>query len=1484
MRSLRRKLARSIVKTCVQSCLKGSVVLLAMLGVSSEAIIQGRVVGKGAANAQHIIPDSTHITNTTVIEDASGHYTLTGGTESSGTPGTSDTNLFHNFSEFTLLENQSANFTTSSDIQNVFANVLSSAASASSFIDGTLLVSGSDANLYLINPAGILFGPDAQLMLPGSFTATTSTGLHFGNQSLNLLNVTGDYGNFNGNVTAFDLGATGAIANLGNLEVAAGQNLSLMGGTIVNTGRLAAPGGNINLTAIENGDRIRINQNNQLLSIEVANSPGSITPATIAEMLTGSALDPTNLEIQIVGDEVQLVNMAPIPENSGSLIASGTLSADNSSGTGGNLSLFGSQIALTNSELGASGQNGGGNIQIGHDYGNTNTTLRTYISHDSQLTADALSNGKGGQIAVFSSPSIRVDDLSTHIYGALRAQGENGGSIDITGKNLIYEGSTTVTGRSGTTGAVSIKTNNITITDGAPLSPTPQNLTNLFDGLPNNPSILYENHLEQFANVELSARHDIVIDELVTDGALTFQPGGNVTFLTDSNDRFGGQFIMRGQDAIQSIGGNLTIRTGLTGEDIATGRLDTGLASGSIELISDSITLAGGDSSITTHTLTLEPDEATTNVQVGGDASSQTNTLLLSTSELRAVNDDVTQLNIGRTNGVGAISLSSYIAVTPDNQNSAQDGPQKTFRGNGNDATLRLIGPDALDTVWTVTGENTGTLSNYGQAQFSGIGNIVSSDGDDRFQYETPDAHITGSILAGEGALILVGDDIDLPNSINGQGKLSIQPNAPTDSEDDIAAIEIGGIASGEPNTLSISSDELSHIGAGFTAIEIGSELENGDGGEITQLSDLSFDQSVTLRSPSTINTNNFSLTGTGDASLTLEASGDITTGALTTADGDISVTTPAFFRATNTRDNTNTSVETSANSQITIQHGGNGATPFSVGNADVNGTVGTIVTGQGTPQETVLENTEILETQVENNITISTEIVPPPEVTPPEVTPPEVTPPEVTPPEVEPPEMTPSESSETPNDPTESPLTLEAELVSRAASVAPILEEQDAQDLSIKLNGSDSAEIFERIETNISAQFLDHLSLDDKSAPVEIATLPQVKATLREISERDDTRAALVYVYFVPHAASPDSVYPNANRSPQPDDQLEIMLVTPDGAPRRKRQWGVTRAKVEKVANEFRYQTTRAFSQPHEYLAPAQQLYEWLVEPLENNLSTSGTNNLAMIMDDGLRTLPLSALHDGNQFLVEKYSMGLMPTFSLTNFEEDDEVQSNQVLAMGASQFANQPPLPAVEAELSYITEDLWLGKSFINESFTLANLKSQISSQEYGIVHLATHAAFEAGDLDNSYIQLWDQRMGLSQLQNLDLAASNIGLIILSACSTAMGDRRAEYGFAGFALNAGSEAALASLWPVSDEGTLGFMTQFYGQLAENTTRAEALRQAQLALLSGQVGISNGQVYGPSENGEKVLSVIPELAESGTWDFSHPYYWSTFTMIGSPW
>ena len=121
-----------------------------------------------------------------------------------------------------------------------------------------------------------------------------------------------------------------------------------------------------------------------------------------------------------------------------------------------------------------------------------------------------------------------------------------------------------------------------------------------------------------------------------------------------------------------------------------------------------------------------------------------------------------------------------------------------------------------------------------------------------------------------------------------------------------------------------------------------------------------------------------------------------------------------------------------------------------------------------------------------------------------------------------------------------------------------------------------------------------------------------------------------------------------------------------------------------------------------------------------------------------------------------------------------------------------------------------------------------------------------------------------------------------LLSACRTAVEDKNAELGYAGLAVAAGVKSALASLWYVSDEGTLGLMTEFYGHLNNANIKAEALRQAQLAMLRGDVVIADGELRGSGTRG--AVKLPSGLANVGEKKFSHPYYWAGFTMVGSPW
>ena len=376
-----------------------------------------------------------------------------------------------------------------------------------------------------------------------------------------------------------------------------------------------------------------------------------------------------------------------------------------------------------------------------------------------------------------------------------------------------------------------------------------------------------------------------------------------------------------------------------------------------------------------------------------------------------------------------------------------------------------------------------------------------------------------------------------------------------------------------------------------------------------------------------------------------------------------------------------------------------------------------------------------------------------------------------------------------------------------------------------------------------------------------ESMSVKKIAETLSKITTQTGKKPALVYMV------------------PRPQ-QLELILITPEGKPIHKRVLEAKREAIQKQVQAL----SKAIINPvlrdtNQYLSSAQQLYKWMIAPLEPDLKAQGISTLMFCVGSGLRTVPLAVLHDGKQFLVEKYSFSRIPAFKLTNTVYAD-LRNSPVLAMGASEFKEQNPLPAVPLELLTITRSLGEGKSFLNRDFTLANLQAQRALEPYKIIHLATHADFQTGKPSNSYIQFWDKKLTLDQMRQLLLNSPPIELLVLSACETAIGDEQAELGFAGLAVQARAKSAIASLWQVSDAGTLGLMSEFYQDLKTAPIKAEALRQAQISLLRRQVRLEGGKLHTPREN----IPLPPELAMMGNEDFSSPYYWAAFTMVGSPW
>ncbi len=412
-----------------------------------------------------------------------------------------------------------------------------------------------------------------------------------------------------------------------------------------------------------------------------------------------------------------------------------------------------------------------------------------------------------------------------------------------------------------------------------------------------------------------------------------------------------------------------------------------------------------------------------------------------------------------------------------------------------------------------------------------------------------------------------------------------------------------------------------------------------------------------------------------------------------------------------------------------------------------------------------------------------------------------------------------------------------------------------------------------------------------ENNIPEREAKLQQLQQTLAGLNQETGQKSAIVYL---------------ASRL----SSLEVLLVTADALPTRHSIIEAKRDLLFKTAGQLLLRIdNKERTTGRSYLTPARQLYRWIINPLIPQLDRQEINNLIFVTDYGLRSIPMAVLHDGQQFLIEKYSITNSPSFSIIN-PHFKSLQDLPILAMGASTFINQEPLPAVPVELRMITEDRGRGQSFLNQPFTVNNLIRQRQRQPFEIVHLATHAGFNDGSPDRSYIQFFDSQLLLNDLGKLGLNDPPVSLLVISACQSAAGNKNAELGFGGLALKSGVDTVVASLWYVSDEGTLALMSEFYRYLRTAPIKAQALRQAQIAMLKGHIRIENGQLITQTNlvneianypinnlsnnpinnsannpaNNQTSINLPPELRNLNIQNLTHPYYWSSFVMLGSPW
>ena len=950
--------------------------------------------------------------------------------------------------------------------------------------------------------------------------------------------------------------------------------------------------------------------------------------------------------------------------------------------------------------------------------------------------------------------------------------------------------------------------------------------------------------------------------QLLTTGTGNITLDGAGSNGTDFND---GIYIFRSR--ITSVNGDIS----LTGRGNGSGNGNNG-----IQIDGDS-TIEGNNSRI--------ESTGTGNITLGGTGSNGADFndgIVIFRSRVTAASGNISFL--GRGNGSGrsnnGIQIGDLEFVSPSQPaggvvESTGTG-NITFNGIGANGTSGNSGVEinqearvtSVNGDISLTGRGNGSGSNNFGIEINNDSNISSIAGSNISLSGQPGSNDTTSIIQRGNSTISSSGTTSLSGTTDRQAVGDINLNNPNNNFNIVAITSGNNVTLNDQNSLVLSTstirgtlrvtanDSISttneNIQAGGDIIfntvgdistgDLDTSSPEGSGGNISltstngaivtgnlNSSGISGGE-IRVEASTRIETGEIQSRGSlgSGGNVTLDPTGDIQVTSINAEGGregrggNVDITTGRFFRATGTfsaQNGDRASISTIGGlggGDITIRHGGGQRLiPFVVGDATTNGTAGTITSGEF--------NIEPLEsyllTFIEGNISL------------------------------------------------------------------------------ITLDGRTDLEI-ERLREEIKQEEIQTVQT------LPVATIEEAQEILQAIEEDTAKKPALIYISFVPtgYTASDRDFFARSETTltsdfesflnvperkaplslsfpPETGDELEILIIPPEGDAKRIRVPNIIRDEIFREGNLMYDEISEEGS---DYLEPASKMYQWLIAPIEAELQAKEIENLVFVMPAGLRAVPLAALYDGRtgEYLVQKYSVGLIPSINLVDTRYRN-IKNSRVLALGAAQFTpdqDQIELPAVGIEVPLIVEERG-GEFFLDNKFTFDNLVNSHQEFSFPIIHLATHADFQTGVPDEIYIQLFDRKLRLNEFRELGLKNPVVDLITISACRTAFGDENAELGYGGLAVQTGAKSALASLWYISDTGTLAFMSNFYNQLKVAPIKAEALRQTQIAMIKNQLRKEGAQIITPTGN-----VPLPEDLIYENVDLSHPFYWSAFTMIGSPW
>ncbi|HEY9614298.1 CHAT domain-containing protein, partial [Allocoleopsis sp.] len=309
-------------------------------------------------------------------------------------------------------------------------------------------------------------------------------------------------------------------------------------------------------------------------------------------------------------------------------------------------------------------------------------------------------------------------------------------------------------------------------------------------------------------------------------------------------------------------------------------------------------------------------------------------------------------------------------------------------------------------------------------------------------------------------------------------------------------------------------------------------------------------------------------------------------------------------------------------------------------------------------------------------------------------------------------------------------------------------------------------------------------------------------------------------------------------------DNKIWLMWASKGGIFTSAEVSGVNQTQLEETVTKFRRLLQNRSSNIDELNATSKQLYDWLIKPLEGELKANNIHNLVFALDRSTRYIPMSALYDGEKYLMENYNVSTVLSANLTEtpLPTNESLlanrlsgsktavanDQNQVLALGVSDAIGEfPPLPNVPLELNAIVRQnkseksgIYPGIEYLNRDFNFFTLRDNLPNHHF--LHIATHSKFVPGRANQSFLLLGTgEKLAIPEIETW-LNLRNVNLAVLSACETALGgkglDGREIAGVGYYFLKGGAKTVMASLWKVDDYSTRLLMEQFYENLAKGT------------------------------------------------------------------